>query len=169
MQKDPACELVMSAMHSGTHPLTEQSTLMSAVEFCFSPLAVVVNFLNIRDTECYFDTYVSENATQPPPEPPDLLLTKRVPLGSTWAMYRAESEDDCTTHGAHTSTPPAGDGRPVTSILFVHAAGILTEEKKSTIMTRPTRQKPLTKYFLTSASAKVGLSATGDTEFPTCP
>lgn len=121
------------------------------------------------DTECYFDTYVSENATQPPPEPPDLLLTKRVPLGSTWAMYRAESEDDCTTHGAHTSTPPAGDGRPVTSILSVHAAGILTEEKKSTIMTRPTRQKPLMKYFLTSASAKVGLSATGDTEFPTCP
>lgn len=169
MQKEPACELVISAMHSGTHPLTEQSTLMSTVEFCFSPLTVVVNFLNIRDTECYFDTYASVNATQPPPEPPDLLLTKMVPLWSTWAMYRAESEDDCTTHGDHTSAPPAGDGSPVTNVLSVHADGILTEEKKSTMTMRPTRQKLPTKYFLTSASAKVGLSVTGDTESPTCP
>ena len=51
MQKDPACEFVMSAMHSGTHPFTEQSTFMSAVEPCFSPLTVLENFRVIRDTE----------------------------------------------------------------------------------------------------------------------
>ena len=86
MQKEPACELVISAMHSGTHPLTEQSAFMSAVEPCFSPLTAIENFRVIRDTESYAATYVSENDIQLPPELPDLLLMVSEPSWSTCAM-----------------------------------------------------------------------------------